>query len=92
MRPSSENGGGSAVASTSTSHSPSSTSPVDSAGFSVPSGRCRTVPVNARARTRIAASAAPSTTHWMMPGVVAEVDEREVLAVLAPARHPAADA
>ena len=32
----------------------------------------------------------PSTTHWSDPGVVAQVDERQVLAVLAAAADPAA--
>ena len=76
---------------TSTSQSPSSTSPVARSGFTVPSGRARTTPVT-RTTHSLRTSTDPSTTHWTTPVAVAQVDERQVLAVLAPACHPAADA
>ena len=58
-------------------------------GFTVPSGRaarCRSTAMTYSLRT----SAASSMTHWTMPGVVAQVDEGQVLAVLPAAGHPAA--
>ena len=60
------NGGGSATVRISTWQSPTSISPVDRLGFTVPSGRGRTVPVT-RTTYSLRRSAAPSTTHCTTP-------------------------
>ena len=87
-RPSIENGGGSASERISTVQSPSSTSPVGSAGFTVPFGRSAHRAGHPHDELRAQVRAPPSTTHWTMPGVVPHVHEREVLAVLAPVPRP----
>ena len=66
VRSSTANGGGSAVASTSTVHSPSSTAPVAILSLTVPSGRRRTVPVTATTYSLLM-STLPSMTHWTIP-------------------------
>ena len=69
--------------------SPTSTSPVARSGLAVPSGRARTVPVT---RSDVLRPQVVSAVDDALDdaGVVAQVDEGQVLAVLAPARHPAA--
>ena len=58
-------------------------------GFTVPSGRA---PHRARHRDHVLAAHVDGTVEHALddPAVVAQVDEGQVLAVLAPARHPAA--
>ena len=69
--------------------SPTSTSPVASAALAVPSGRARTVPVMRTTNSlRRSCGAVDDALHDA--GVVAQVDEGEVLAVLAAAADPAA--
>ena len=84
-------GGGSAMERTSTTQSVSSISPEARLGFSRPARRRVTVPV-IRTTYSLRRSTDPSTTHWTMPGAVADVDEGEVLAVLAAGVDPAAHA
>ena len=50
------------------------------------------VPVTLQRRTPARTSTELSTTHWVDAGVVAEVDERQLLAVLAAGGDPAAQA
>ena len=60
-------------------------------GLTVPSGRCRTVPRTAT--THSLRTSTRAVDHALDDAaVVAQVDEGEVLAVLAPAGHPAAQA
>ena len=70
--------------------SPSSTSPVGRSGLTVPSGRGRTVPSTASTYS-LRTSTVPVDHALDDAGVVAQVDEGQVLAVLAPPGHPAAD-
>ena len=84
-------GGGSAGLRTSTSQSPISTWPVGSSGLSVPSGRRRH-----RARhphDELAAEIVGAVDDALdETGVVADVDERQVLAMFAASSNPATDA
>ncbi len=59
-------GGGCASARISTRQSPSSISPVDRRGLTVPSGRWRTVPSTAMTYS-LRTSSDPSSTHWTIP-------------------------
>ncbi len=87
-RSSTGKGGVSALDSTSTRHSPISISPVGIVGFSAPCGLSPTVPSTASTHSdRASTNPRRRTGHRR---VVPEVDEREVLAVLAPRRHPPA--
>ena len=90
-RSSSGNGGGSASARTSTVQSPTSTSPVASSGFRCPRGGCRTVP-SMRTTYSDRRSWAPVDHALDDAGVIPQVDERQVLAVLATAVDPSAHA
>ena len=90
-RSSTANGGGSAGSSTVTVHSPSSTSPVGRSGLTVPSGRGRTDALHGH--HVLAADVHGARDHALDDaGVVAQVDEGQVLAVLAALGHPAAHA
>ena len=70
--------------------SPTSTSPVARAGLTVPSGRTRTVPAILHHVLR-AQVVGPVDHALDDAGVVAEVDEGQVLALLPPGGDPAAD-
>ena len=85
------NGGGSAVRSTSTTQSPISTSPVGRFGVdgALRAGRARRRSIRTTYSLRTSMCVVDDALHDA--GVVADVDERQVLAVLAAAGDPAAD-